>query len=51
MLGGVAQILINPRPSPRLADMGLFVRPKSQHVDLSYFGVKENTLEVDENEL
>ena len=31
LLGGVAQILINPRPSPRLADVGLFVRPKSQH--------------------
>ena len=29
-LGGVAQILIFPRPSPRLADVGLFVRPKSQ---------------------
>ena len=29
LLGGVAQILINPRPSPRLADVGLFVRPKS----------------------
>ena len=33
LLGGVAQILINPRPSPRLADVGLFVRPKSQHYD------------------
>ena len=31
LLGGVAQILIFPRPSPRLADVGLFVRPKSQH--------------------
>ena len=31
LLGEVAQILINPRPSPRLADVGLFVRPKSQH--------------------
>ena len=30
LLGGVAQILIYPRPSPRLADVGLFVRPKSQ---------------------
>ena len=31
LLGGVAQILINSRPlSPRLADVGLFVRPKSQ---------------------
>ena len=30
LLGGVAQILIFPRPSPRLADVGLFVRPKSQ---------------------
>ena len=28
LLGGVAQILISPRPSPRLADVGLFVRPK-----------------------
>ena len=34
LLGGVAQILINPRPSPRLADVGLFVRPKSQHLVL-----------------
>ena len=30
LLGGVA-ILIFSRPSPRLADVGLFVRPKSQH--------------------
>ena len=30
LLGGVAQILIYSRPSPRLADVGLFVRPKSQ---------------------
>ena len=30
LLGGVVLILINPRPSPRLADVGLFVRPKSQ---------------------
>ena len=28
LLGGVAQILISPRPSSRLADVGLFVRPK-----------------------
>ena len=34
LLGGVAQILINPRPSPRLADVGLFVRPKSQQSPL-----------------
>ena len=32
LLGGVTQILINPRPSPHLADVGLFVRPKSQHI-------------------
>ena len=32
LLGGVTQILIYSRPSPRLADVGLFVRPKSQHV-------------------
>ena len=31
LLGGVTQILINSRPSPRLADVGLFVRHKSQH--------------------
>ena len=31
LLGGVAQILIYPRPSPRLAEVGLFVRPKFQH--------------------
>jgi len=31
LLGGVAQILIYLRPSPRLADVGLFVRLKSQH--------------------
>ena len=30
LLGGVAQILIFPRPSPRLADVRLFVRHKSQ---------------------
>ena len=30
LLGRVAQILIYPRPSLRLADVGLFVRPKSQ---------------------
>ena len=30
LLGGVAQILINQRPSPCLADVGLFVRPKFQ---------------------
>ena len=30
LLGGVAQILILPRPSSRLADVRLFVRPKSQ---------------------
>ena len=30
LLGRVAQILINPRPSPCLADVGLFVQPKSQ---------------------
>ena len=34
LLGGVAQILINPRPSPRLADVGLFVLPKSQQSPL-----------------
>ena len=34
LLGGVAQILIFPRPSPRLADVGLFVRPKSQQSSL-----------------
>ena len=32
LLGGVAQILINPRPSSRLADVGLFVRLKSQQI-------------------
>ena len=32
LLGGFAQILINPRPSPRLANVGLFVQPKSQQV-------------------
>jgi len=32
LLGGVAQILIYPRPSPRLADV-LFVRPKSQQIE------------------
>ena len=30
LLGGVAQILIYPRPSSCLADVGLFVRSKSQ---------------------
>ena len=30
LLGRVTQILIYSRPSPRLADVGLFVRPKSQ---------------------
>ena len=30
-LGRVVQILIYPRPSPSLADVGIFVRPKSQH--------------------
>ena len=30
LLGGVAQILTYPRPSPCLTDVGLFVRPKSQ---------------------
>jgi len=35
LLGGVAQILIFPRPSPCLADVGLFVRPKSQHYGLA----------------
>jgi len=25
LLGGIAQIVIFPRPSPRLADVGLFV--------------------------
>ena len=30
-LGGVVQILRYPRPSLPLADVGLFVRPKSQH--------------------
>ena len=34
LLGGVVQILIFPRPSPRLADVGLFVRPKSQQSPL-----------------
>ena len=34
LLGRVAQVLINPRPSPRLADVGLFVRPKSQQPPL-----------------
>ena len=29
-LGGVAQILIYPRSFPRLTDVGLFIRPKSQ---------------------
>jgi len=28
LLGGVAQILINSRTSPCLADVGLFVQPK-----------------------
>ena len=37
MLGGVAQILINPRSSPRLADVGLFVRPKSQNLNYIHF--------------
>ena len=37
LLGGVAQILINLRPSPRLADVGLFVRPKSQHLWANIF--------------
>ena len=34
LLGGVVQILIFPRSSPRLADVGLFVRPKSQQSPL-----------------
>ena len=34
LLGGVVQILIYPRPSPRLAVVGLFVRPKCQHFTL-----------------
>ena len=41
-LGGVAQILINPRSSPRLADVGLFVRPKSQQSPLN----KESPLQA-----
>ena len=32
LLGGVAQILINPRPSPCLTDVGLFAWPKSPTV-------------------
>ena len=36
-LGGVAQILIYLRPSPCLVDVGLFVRPKSQHCKLLCF--------------
>ena len=35
LLGRVAQILINPRPSPCLADVGLFVRLKSQQLYVS----------------
>ena len=35
LLDGVVQILIYPRSSPPLADVGLFVRPKSQHSDSS----------------
>ena len=35
LLGGVAQILIYPRPSPRLVDVGLFVRSKIPTVKLS----------------
>ena len=40
LLGGVAQILIFSRPSPRLVDVGLFVRPKSQHI--GHVGSTEN---------
>ena len=35
LLGGVAKIVIYPRPSPRLTDVGLFVRPKSQKPPLN----------------
>jgi len=38
LLGGVAQILIYPGPSPRLADVGLFVRSKSQQMIISNLG-------------
>ena len=34
LLGGVAQILISPRSSLRLADVGLFVRPKPNRFEL-----------------
>jgi len=38
LLDGVAQILINPRPSLRLADVRVFVRPKSQqHLSVIFF--------------
>ena len=42
LLGGVAQILINPRPSPRQADVGLFVRPKSQQGGQWQRGIRWN---------
>jgi len=42
LLGGVTQILIYSRPSPRLADVRLFVRPKSQQ--LTHFNKITNDL-------
>ena len=32
LLGGVAQILLYPRPSLCLTDVGLFIQPKSQQL-------------------
>ena len=39
LLGGVTQNLIYPQPSSRLADVGLFVRPKSQQLG-NFFELK-----------